>query len=309
MSSSKTEHRLELLASLSRAQRERLSYIDFRLYFLGELRRADIVDRFGTGPAGATRDIAMYREVAPSNLDFDAGTKVYRPSAKFSPAFEHNPERVLTALSQGFGEGINGNHGPLVRCEFPVALSLPTMSVLAPVTRAIYRGKAIHLKYHSISSGKSERELVPLALVDNGIRWHVHAFDRKTREFRDFVFTRMSEPTVLESGTVLPEETAEHDVQWSRIIELELVPHPAHLRPEVVPMDYAMPEGVLRIKVRAANVGYMLRLWNVDCSPDHHLKGPEFALWLRDPLALYGASNARLAPGYSNPREPAIVAF
>jgi predicted DNA-binding transcriptional regulator YafY len=309
MSSSKSEQKLELLATLTRAQRERLSYIDFRLYFLGELRRADLVDRFGTGPAGATRDIAMYKELAPANLDFVAGTKVYRPGVRFSPAFDHAPHRVLTALSQGFGEGINGNGGPLVRCEFPVALSLPAMPVLAPVTRAIYRGKAIHIKYHSVTSGKSERELVPLALVDNGIRWHVRAFDRKSKEFRDFVFTRMSEPTILETGTVLPEETVEHDVQWSRIIELELVPHPAHKRPEVVGMDYEMPNGVLRVKVRAANAGYMLQQWNVDCSPDHSLIGPQYALWLKDPLAMYGASNALLAPGYRDPRGRTVSAF
>jgi len=71
----------------------------------------------------------------------------------------------------------------------------------------------------------------------------------------------------------------------------------------VVQMDYPFDtDGVLRIRVRAANAGYMLRRWSIDCSPDHHLEGPEYALWLRDPLALYGASNAQLAPGYKDPR-------
>ena len=67
-------------------------------------------------------------------------------------------------------------------------------------------------------------------------------------------------------------------------------------------MDYQMPDGILRVKVRAANAGYMLRRWSVDCSPDHRLKGLEYALWLKDPLALYGANNAYLAPGYVEPR-------
>jgi len=67
-------------------------------------------------------------------------------------------------------------------------------------------------------------------------------------------------------------------------------------------MDYDMPDGVLRVKVRAANAGYILRRWNIDCSPDHSQRGLEFALWLRDPLALYGANNAQLAPGYRDPR-------
>ena len=46
------ENRREtLLAGLTKTQLERLSHIDFKLYFLGELRRADVADRFGTGPA------------------------------------------------------------------------------------------------------------------------------------------------------------------------------------------------------------------------------------------------------------------
>lgn len=291
------------LAELPQQQRERLSHIDFRLYFLGELRRADLMERFGIGPAGATRDIALYRELAPNNLNLDSVTKAYKPSPTFQPLFVHSAPRVLTALSQGFGEGTEDSLKPAIRCEFPVALSLPDVSVLAPITRAIHQRKAVSLSYISISSGWSQRELVPLALVDNGSRWHVRAFDRKSSEFRDFVFTRMKEPKVLESSAVAPKESVEFDSQWNRIIDLELIPHPNHTRPEVVAMDYKMVDGVLRIPVRAANVGYMLRQWNIDCSPDHSLIGAEYTLWLRDPLSIYGANNAILAPGYKDPNK------
>jgi hypothetical protein len=302
MEASLTEQRKHALERVPRPQRERLAHIDFRLFFLGELRRADLVERFESAPAGATRDIAQYKELAPGNLEFDGVAKVYRPGRTFRPLFEHSPQRVLTALSQGFGEGIVDSMRPHVPCEFPSSLSLPKVSVLAPVTRAIYRGKALRLGYTSVESGKTVRELVPLALVDIGIRWHARAFDRRRQEFRDFVLTRMEDPEVLENGPVLAEERPEFDIQWSRVIELELVPHPAHPRPEVVLMDYGMQDGVLRVKVRAANAGYMLRRWSVDCSPDHSLKGLEFALWLKDPLSLYGSSSARLAPGYKDPR-------
>jgi len=312
MTQPRLDRRREQLNRLPRVQRERLSHIDFKLYFLGELRRADVVERFETGPAGATRDIALYREIAPENLVLDSATKVYKPSPNFLPMFEHAPQRVLTALSQNFGEGIGNHLEPMIPCDFPSALSLPKMSVLAPITRAIYRGKAVHLGYTSIESGRTQREIVPFALVDIGIRWHVRAYDRRRQQFRDFVFTRMERPTLLEDSSVRKEELAENDVQWSRIIDLELVPHPEHPRPEVVQMDYHMPDGALRVKVRAATAGYMLRRWNVDCSPDHRLRGLEYALWLKDSLALYGASNAGLAPGYKDPREesqPAIKAM
>lgn len=63
-------------------------------------------------------------------------------------------------------------------------------------------------------------------------------------------------------------------------------------------MDYGMQGGSLRMKLRAATAGYILRKWSVDCSPDHSLRGPEYRLWLNDHLALYGVKNAILAPGY-----------
>ena len=293
----------QLIERLPRAQQERLSHIDFRLYFLGELRRADITDRFGIAPAGATRDIAQYREMAPDHLYLDNSTKVYRQSASFVPLFDHQPQRVLSSLSQGFGDGIGEWGQPMVRCEVPMLLSLPKLSVLAPISRAINCGKAVRIRYLSVDSGKSEREIVPLSLVNNGLRWHVRAFDRKNRDFRDFVLTRILEATGLENSIVCREECSEADVQWARIIELDLVPHPAFPQPEAVIMDYGMSDGVLRIKVRAVHAGYLMRLWSVDCSPDHSLKGREYALWLSDPLSLYGASNAHLVPGYVDPKK------
>ncbi|HET9645667.1 MAG TPA: WYL domain-containing protein [Burkholderiaceae bacterium] len=298
----RADPRHELLLHVPRAQLERLSYIDFRLFFLGELRRNDLMERFGTGPAGATRDIATYRQIAPQNLDLNASTKVYEPAPGFEPVFDHDPQRTLTALSKGFGEGIDKEE-PLLRCETPFPLSEPDMTVLAPITRAIHRGKVVRLTYHSITSGKEQREIVPFGLVSNGVRWHARAYDRKSRDFRDFVLTRMEAPQVLEESLILREESPEHDVQWSRIVELELVVHPDHPRPDVVRRDYSLTDGVLKVKARATNLGYLLQLWRVDCSPTHNLRALEFPLWLRDPFALHGVENALLAPGYVSPAQ------
>ncbi len=57
--------------NFTQSQQARLSYIDFKLYFLGELRRTDIMDHFGIGPAAATRDITAYKKIAPNNLQLD----------------------------------------------------------------------------------------------------------------------------------------------------------------------------------------------------------------------------------------------
>ena len=94
-------------AKLGQAQRERLAHIDFRLWFLGEVSRADICARFGVAPAGATRDLALYREAAPGNIAFDGRTKTYRIGASFSPLFDHPIDRVLSSLRNAAETGIN----------------------------------------------------------------------------------------------------------------------------------------------------------------------------------------------------------
>lgn len=288
--------------SMSHAQRERLAYVEFRLYFMGEIGRPDLAVRFGVAPAGATRDLALYREIAPHNIEFDGSSKVYRIGKAFSPIFEHAPQRVLSALSLGFGDGVDGETKPLLPCESPAALSNPQMEVLAPICRAIHAKRPVAIRYHSVSSGESERVIVPFALVDSGLRWHVRAFDRKTGEFRDFVITRIEAPRTLDEDPKVGERPVD-DIQWTRIVELELVPHPDQPRPEITARDYSFTGGVLALKLRAAIAGYMLRRWSVDCSPDHSLRGHEYRLWLRNPLALYGVINAVLGPGYRHPTE------
>ena len=100
------------------------------------------------------------------------------------------------------------------------------------------------------------------------LRWHTRAFDRKTGEFRDFVLTRIQNPVVLKDAPVGANERPDQDIQWTRIVELELVPHPDQPRPEITVMDYGMQDGSLRMKLRAATAGYILRKWSVYRSPD-----------------------------------------
>ncbi len=285
------------LSEISQAQKERLSHIDFRAYFLGEIGRKDLVDRFGIGEAAATRDFALYRELAPNNLEYNTQVRSYAKSDAFDPLFDYSPAQALAALSQGFGEDFIGSHKAMIRFETPTELNRPLLPALAVLTRAIHHRRVVRIQYSSIQSGPSRRKIVPFALVDNGLRWHVRAFDWKRQRFSDFVITRIASPKIIE-GEPKSSETSEADIQWNRIVEMELVAHPRLTHPETIERDYAMQDGVLKVNVRAAVAGYVLRRWNVDCSKDHGLEGAEHHLWLRNSRALYGVQNLVLAPGY-----------
>ena len=288
----------ELLATLSLSQRDRQKHIDLRLRFLGEIRRSDLMQRFGIRSAAASRDLAFYKELAPNNIRYESRGKRYLIGENFAPIFAIPSAQVLGWLGEQLGDVTAPSSEPLLPCLTPPTISNPDMGVLAVVARAIHRGQVLNIRYHSISSGESLRDIVPFALLDTGLRWHVRAFDRKTQAFRDFVLTRISSPNPKPDDRPLRHELAEHDVQWTRIVELDLVPHPDQPRPEVTLMDFDMPGGVMRLKVRAALAGYALRKWSVDCSPEHSLRGPEYRLWLKDCLSLYGVETAVLAPGY-----------
>lgn len=291
----------EQLADLTQPQRDRLAFVELRVRFIGEIRRQDLVTRFGIQSAAATRDLAVYKDLSSGNIDYDSKAKSYVLRDNFRPLFDFAPERVVSWLTRGFGDGEPVRLRTWVASEVPSRLTHPDLDVLAAVTRAIHQQCPLAVEYYSISSGRTDREIVPFALIDTGLRWHVRAFDRKTQEFRDFVITRIKNPRVLRSSPVAAHEFNDQDIQWNRIVELELVPHPDQPRPEITEMDYSMREGRLKMKLRAAVAGYILRKWSVDCSPDHSLTDEPYRLWLSDPLALYGVENATIAPGYKAP--------
>lgn len=288
-----------LLDDISQAQQERLFHIDFKLRFLGAVNRADLVTRFGIKAAAATRDLSLYKELAPNNLEYDTRAKTYIQSDHFKPLFDYSQRQVLVALSYGLGDDYVGTHRPLISAETPTQLNAPQIDILAKVSQAIYQKRALQIQYRSLSSGLTTREIVPFALVDNGLRWHVRAYDRMRERFTDFVINRIARLSLLKDAVIPPNETKDADIQWNRIVEMHLVPHPRLHYPETIEYEYGMQNGMLKVNVRAAVAGYVLRRWNVDCSENHALTGAEYHLWLKNRQTLYGVKNLVIAPGYA----------
>ncbi|AXQ96317.1 WYL domain-containing protein (plasmid) [Cereibacter azotoformans] len=286
-----------MLSDVSQPQRERLFHIDFRANFRGQVSRQDLIARFGIREAAATRDLALYRALAPGNLEFDGSAKIYRRAEEFTPLFEHDPFRSLVAIAEGLGDAEVGDLSPHVRTEHPLRLNVPAVEIIATLTRAIVGGAAVRVVYHSLTSGRTVREIVPHALVDTAARWHVRAYDRRRLRFSDFVLTRIEDAESV-SGATSPRERREADDQWMRMVELDLVPHPALARSEPVERDFGMTNGRLHVRLRAALCGYALVHWSVDASADHHMDPARHHLWLRNREALYGVENLGIAPGF-----------
>lgn len=287
------------LVHVPRSQVERLAFIEARLYFLGELQRQDVAKRFAVASVQASRDLALYKQLAPSNLKYDYRARTYQPTDRFNGLFDLSTQNILWWLKSGLGDGLPHPSG--LEVEAVESLCIPDPEMLAQVTRSIYRKKVLDLEYFSPSSVHKRKQIVPHALVDSGERWHVRAYDRENGRFSDFVINRIQNARVLDEGAS-DHEWHHADAQWGELIELTLVPHPRVKHHAAIKADYRMKNGQLRMQCRAAIAGYLLRRWRVDCSPDSSLNSDEFHLALSDVRVLSGIESASLAPGYPRPK-------
>jgi len=184
--------------------KERLSFIEFLLRFKGSASRADLIERFGIKESAATKDFKAYRTLAGNNLSLDQKTKHYLLNENnFSPLFSLEVRTALSKLRKpSTAQAIGLTQMDGFSC--PPRLSLPKLDVLAAITRGIATESKIEIQYFSPKSGESTRVIVPHAIVDNGLRWHIRAFDRKRMKFSDFVLTRCTSAKIL--NTEIEEE-------------------------------------------------------------------------------------------------------
>jgi hypothetical protein len=285
------------LNDLSFSQRERLAFIDFNLQFFGKIARNDLINRFKTGLAASTRDFASYRELAENNLALDHSTKQYYRTQTFSPLFKFSADAILQSVSKGFSDGITSDVQPSEHCFEAVQLIHPDLEIIATLMRAIHNQQACIVRYVSISSGESQRRLVPHAMINNGHRWHVRGFDGKSKSFRDFVCTRFTTVDELGDATEI-HELAQADKQFNTFVNLILVPHPSITQAKAIEMDYAMEDGQKTMRVRAALAAYILRQWQVDCSADARILQQGCQLALLNTQVLDVIENPQLAPGF-----------
>lgn len=291
-------HTTPLNASAS--QRERLWQIDFLARFRGQLTRHDLAQRFEIALSNATRDFTLYRQLAPGNLDYDHSNKAYRRSASFKPLFSYDREHTLQALSLGQSIGLDTCQQPIL-VDAASNLNQPDLDILATVSRAIYASQPLSITHVSASSGEHKREIVPHSLVNTGLRWHVRAYCRKHKDFRDFVLTRITKAST-HSSTVNPDkEGIQQDNAWHTQINIELMPHPHARFARAIELDYGLQPGQrLQLTLRAATAAYLLRRWGVDCSPNASLPPQEYQLALCNPTEIAQHANLSIAPGFNH---------
>jgi len=245
--------------------KQRLKYIEAKLYWEGRVNRIDIIKEFSISPQQASSDLSSYNSLASQNLIYDPRLKVYLATNTIEPVFPVlSPIDYLSHLA--FEEMTTRTTGWAPSAIF---LPQPQRCLNAQVTRAILiamrAGEGLEVKYHSFGSdSEGLRWIEPHSLANDGERWHVRAYCHKRKAFRDFNLGR-----ILAIGKRrVAEYSKDQDVDWQTSITVELMPHPKleeHHR-RIIEYDYGMEDGKVSINVQKAMLFYILHRYGRETS-------------------------------------------
>jgi predicted DNA-binding transcriptional regulator YafY len=249
----------------------RYEFIEFRLYWQGNINRSDLMEAFGISVQQASKDLTNYIEGRKSNLTYDKRLRTYLRGKNFKPRYFQPDAAEYFAQLQAVEHGLVAEEQSWISF-FPgyAATPIPARGVgheiLRDVLASIREQKALLVTYQSMSRPEpSARWIEPHALAFDGFRWHARAFCQNDQVFKDFLLSRIVE--VGDQGPVTAEPSA--DEAWHTEVVLEIGPHPdlSDNQRRAIEMDYGMEEGRAQISVRRALLFYALKRLGLDTDP------------------------------------------
>jgi hypothetical protein len=254
---------------------QRLRFIESRLFWSGQINRADLMDRFEIHRSIASKDLTTYQALAPRNAVYDRRQKVYRAGKHFLPIFESPTlwrllgHTLVADRFPGSGDFFQWVQ-PLGRTAEPAT----TRNIIA----AADTGVAIKIFYRSMENPQGGwRWIEPHSIVFDGHRWHTRAFCHQRGDFRDFVLSRVERAEETKGGTT----DSAKDEAWHAITTIQIKPHRLlnTQQAKLVERDYGMTSGMLVIRARRALVRYLL----VNLGLDENRSPPRQVLELAEP--------------------------
>jgi len=225
------------------AAQERLRFIERCAWWRGVVNRKDLVAVFGVSMAQASADIQKYVEQNAGSMVYDVKGKKYDGVAGMKCVYGEPDMKQACQMWLGDGRYVS------VMDVLP--LRMPTATVTRRVIMAVLRGLKVRVQYDSLSGSRSAwREILPVRVVNSGLRYHVRAWCFTRGDWRDFVLSRMRDAEMPMACSEVPPV----DEAWEKMVEIVVQPH-SELTTEQqdgVAHDFAMKKGKLRLQVRAA---------------------------------------------------------
>lgn len=264
--------------------RQRLEFIEYRLFWEGTINRKALIDTFGVSVPQASADIKKYKQNAPGNIYYDKSLKRYLVTSKFEPVLgpidSHNYLSQLSQLSEGVIKEDDTFLGFIpqysVMPSFERAID---PNILKKIVKVLKAGNSINIQYQSMSRPDPVwRWVSPHAFAYDGFRWHIRAYCELVDEFRDFILGRILD---VQNVKVSKIDSAD-DYKWNHFVTLKIAAHP-DLTPgqrKIIEKEYNMSDGVAQIKVRAAFIYYVLLRFRLENEEDTRFSKNKSAILL-----------------------------
>ena len=244
---------------------QRLEFIEFRLFWEGGVRRADIINMFGVSVPQASKDLTLYQEQAPGNVEYDKSAKRYVASREFRPKFLQPDSDTYLSRLRTLAEGLAKPEESWIgyRPVSDIALT-PHREVDATVLRAVLDAmrnrQSLEVLYQSMNSVRPDpvwRRISPHAFGFDGFRWHARGYCHIDQKFKDFLLPRILDIRNPGEGGA----DGNDDPLWNEHVAVEITPHPqlTESQKKVVAKDYGMQGGKAVLSVRSSMLFYVLR--------------------------------------------------
>ncbi len=242
--------------------KKRMEFIESRLLWEGKISRKDLIDFFNISIPQASKDLKLYAEKAPSNIQYNKSGKYYVATKNFKPIFvSPESESYFSQLEAALKDNLEnifpcGYLPPAYKLPNPTRLVEP--DILKVILKSIHEGYSIRIRYQSMSTpDPTTRWISPHALGFDGYRWHVRSLCHNHKEYRDFNLGRILEICELKKYSF--DHT--NDFLWHTNITFKITTHPdlSENQKKCIERDYNMKNGILSIKIKAAFDFYLRR--------------------------------------------------
>lgn len=247
-------------------QNRRFEFIEWKLFWEGQLNRSDLELQFEISTPQASVDLKRYREMAGENIEYDATEKAFVPTPKLTPQFmKPSADRLLLQLRALLSavmprQDLWFKRIPPIDMAPDLARHVDSEG-LRLILSAIRTRAAINVRYQSLTNIRWRR-IAPHAIAFDGHRWHLRAWACDQNDFRDFVLSRIDEFGDIEPASYDPRD----DIEWNTHCTLRLRPHPG-LTPDqslAIQRDFDMTDGQRELEVRLSMAYYFIKRMNLD---------------------------------------------
>jgi hypothetical protein len=246
------------LDDLKHAQRERLIFLDRCLTWRGMANRRDLIERFGISTAQAALDFRVYLGLARST------PPIYDPVRKtYIAASEHEP-LAPSGLTEAF-DILASDDESTPSAALPRPERKADRRTIALLHQAIRSGKAVHVRYTSISSGADDGQwIAPTRFTSDGESVHVRAHSFKHGEYRNYLPIRIDPDSSFEEKLLA--EPLPEDVDWNTRAIIWLRPKSglSDRQASVVRREFGFEGEFLRVETRKALEFFFNRRWGLD---------------------------------------------